>query len=120
MSKHTIEISDESGKSFKVVVAIGYTGNSIGNWRSLDKGFIRFNNGRAEYENAGTDSGRAGYSELTVRHLFFYENAQSQTFGLRLNDYADWLGVNDQGMGYLWQPWVLSLKPSRISWVLAD
>ena len=95
MSKHTIEISDKSGN----VVAIGYGDNSIGNWRSLNKGFIRFNKG--QYENAGADNGRDVYSEPTVRHLLFYENSQSQSFGLRLDDYADWLGVNDQSIGYL-------------------
>ena len=111
MSKHTIQISDEDSKTFQIVVSIGYTGNSIGNWRSIEKGCIRYTQGRVEYKNA---------KELTVRHVYLYESPQSDITGLRLNDYCDWTGVNDEGMGYLWQPWVLDFKPYRISWVLVD
>ena len=111
MSKHTIQISNEDGQSFQIIVSIGYTGNSIGNWRSLEKGYIRYAQGRAEYGNT---------KEPTVRHVWLYESMQSDISGLRLNDYANWLGVNDEGMGYLWQPWVLNFKPYRISWVLVD
>ncbi len=112
MSKHTIEISDEDNKSFKIILSIGYSGNSIGSWRSLDKGFIKFNGGRVRYlTSEGTQ---------TTNHVMLFEDPQSEFSGLRLNDYSDWLGVNDQGMGYLWQTWAIGLKPSRISWILVD
>ena len=120
MSKHTIEISDGDNKSFKVVLSIGYIGNSIGNWRTLDKGFIRFNNGRAEFQNAAQAQGLVPMAEMTVRNVLFFEDSQSPNYGLRLNDYIDVFGVNNQGMGYLWQAWTISSKPARISWVLAD
>ena len=111
MSKHTIQISDEDGKSFNVIVSIGYVGWSVGDWRSVEKGFIRYTQGRVEYEMTTVP---------TVRDLWLYDSPQSIYHGLRLNDYANGAGVNNQGMGYLWQPWVLDFKPHRISWVLVD
>ncbi|HRH40326.1 MAG TPA: hypothetical protein PKY82_01685 [Pyrinomonadaceae bacterium] len=122
MSKHTIQISDDSGQSFQMVVSIGFTGNSIGNWRSLEKGYIRSTQGRTEYRNSAADYTHDGntISQPTVLHLLIFDNMQSEYYGMRLNDYKDMLGVNDQGMGYVWQPFVVNLKPYRISWVLVD
>ena len=111
MSKHTIQISDDDGKSFQIVVSIGYTGWSIGNWRSLEKGYIRYAQGRVEYDLTVVP---------TVRDVWLYDSPQSKYHGLILNDYANGLGVNDEGMGYLWQPWAIDFKPYRISWVLVD
>jgi hypothetical protein len=45
---------------------------------------------------------------------------QSQQGGIRLNEYGGVYTTNDSGMGYLVQPWCLTMKPYRISWVLAD
>ena len=86
----------------------------------MDKGFIRFNNGRAEFQNAAAVQGLDHFAEPTVRNVLFFEDSQSPNYGLRLNDYIDVFGVNNQGMGYLWQTWTISSKPARISWVLAD
>jgi hypothetical protein len=120
MSKRTIQISDEEGKSFQVVISIGYIAGSIGTWRSLENGCIRYTQGKVKYTNAGQDYTKANYSQPTVRHAWLYESPQSNITGLRLNDYVEWSGFNDQGMGYLWQPWVLDFKPYRISWVVVD
>ncbi len=116
MSKRTIQISDEDGKSFQVVISIGYIAGSIETWRSLENGFIRYKQGKVDYSNAGADYTKKNYSQPTVRHVWLYESPQSNVTGLRLNDYVHWSGFNDQGMGYLWQPWVLDFKPYRISW----
>lgn len=119
MGKHTIQISDDDGKTFKIVVSIGLGGSSMGNWRSLDYGRIRYTQGRAEHQNCSDDVitfSLSGY----LNDMVLFDSPQSQKYGLRLNEYSNIFGIKDQGMGYVWQPWVLDLKPSRISWVLID
>lgn len=115
MSRHTVSISDEDGKAFKIVVTIGFFGSSIGSWHSLEVGRIRYTQGKVVY---GEDPGSLG---LSTRDIYLFDSPQSQTYGIRLNEYNGWTGmVNDQGMGYLMQPWVLNFKPYRISWALVD
>ncbi|HEY0007057.1 MAG TPA: hypothetical protein VGB17_19910 [Pyrinomonadaceae bacterium] len=117
MAKHIVEISDEAGRSFKIAVSIVWTGNSTGSWRTLDKGFLRYNSGRAEWQNITAAPG--GWRTELGRHLLLF-TSQGSTWGMRLNDYINIWEPNDQGTGYVIQPWVLSLEPYRISWVLAD
>jgi hypothetical protein len=113
MAKHTIEISDENGKSFRIEFSMGLKMFSAENgiWRSLDRGRIRFNSGKGEIEYPRT--------ELTLGDL--YLSPPQGDWGLRLNEYNNmFTGVYEQGTGYLIQPWVLDFQPYRIYWALAD
>jgi hypothetical protein len=113
MPRHTVEISDESGNSCRILIDIGMNlvTSGKGTWRTLDKGAIRYNSGPAKCI-PGTYVGDDFDLQL-------YASAQSG-WGMRLNDYTGSLVTNDDGMGYLVQPWCLTMKPYRISWVLAD
>jgi hypothetical protein len=111
MATYIIEIGDEKGGSFKTSVSIStLDGASGGSWRTIDKGHIRYNSGAVEKQNSP--------GELAVRHLLFYSN--DNTWGIRLNDFQDLWGANDEGTGLILQPWVLSFPPGRISWALVE
>ncbi|MBX7175010.1 MAG: hypothetical protein K1X72_28795 [Pyrinomonadaceae bacterium] len=116
MSKHIVSISDEDGKAFKITVSIGFLGSSIGSWHSLEVGRIRYTQGKVLY----MDETEGFFGSFLSRHILLFDSPQSQNYGMRLNDYYGFAGVNDQGMGYLYQPWVLDFKPYRISWALMD
>ena len=109
MYKHIVEIGDEYGKSFKVSVEIDYVGvRREGTWRALDKGFIRYNSGRAKKQQI---DGTITTTELV---LVSFEN----TWGIRFDIWDDIWGVKDQGKGVILQPWVLGIDPGPISWAL--
>lgn len=103
MADYMVRIVDQNGKSFKVSITT-YPGGA--KWQSLDKGFIRYHNGKNAYSPS--------HGTLTSYHLHF--NCTEDESGLRLNDWFDILGVNDGGQGHVAQSWVLGLAPGRISW----
>ena len=106
-----VEIGDESGNSFKVSVSTAFMGRNRGNWRTIDKGFIRFNSGQTQVEHSnGTTS---------TRHVYLLSGENSE-WGLRLNDFENMINVNDEGTGFVEQGWVTGLKPGRISWTLVS
>ncbi len=111
MADYVIQIGDENGVSFKVVVTItttlaGFSGN--GTWRSKDKGYISHTSGEVKRQkSSGTQ---------TTKHIYLY--SPEGKWGIRLNDFHDWLGANDQGSGVLEQTWALAITPGRISWAL--
>jgi hypothetical protein len=108
MANCIVEIGDESGNSFKVVVSTPFNGNSIGNWRTIDNGYIRFHSGYTRnLDSLGT---------LSTRHVQLYSG--ENTCGLRLNDFEDLIRVNKQGTGYLYPQWSLRCRPGRLSWVV--
>jgi hypothetical protein len=122
MPRHVVEISDEAGNSFRVLVDIGRVGlgaaaGTQGTWRTLDKGSIRYSSGPAKFRS-GVDAGTG--SNVEDYYLYLYSSPQAQGWGIRLNEYAGRLVVNDSGMGLVAQAWCLTLSPDRISWVLAD
>lgn len=112
MSTHTILIKDDFGKSFKVAVSLGWVGFSIGTWRSLDNGSISV--------PFGTVKTGASQGTLTSQHIYLSRNTQDTYWGIRLNDFRDVLGINDQGMGEIADSWAISLRPNRISWMIVD
>jgi hypothetical protein len=114
MGRHTVEIGDVAGNSFKISVNIGYTGvHTEGSWRSLDKGWIRYNSGIAKkYQVDGT------ISEADLR--LFGTDGFDGGYGIVLYKWDDIGGTNDQGTGMLYQPWVLNAKPGKISWALVE
>ena len=105
MSKHIFEIGDSDGNSFRISIEIPFLRFSNGSWRTLDKGYIRYNSGPTN-----PTEGFAGDDDdlLLV--------SKEGTWGLRLDDYQDFWGVNEQGSGELLQGWSLNMKPGTISW----
>ena len=110
MANYIVEIGDEKGNSFKISVSMSMLNSwaSTGSWRTIDKGYIRHNSGVAERESSP--------GELTVKHFLLYSS--DNTWGIRLNDFEGFWGANDEGTGFIHQPWVLSFEPGRISWAL--
>ena len=110
MANYTVEIGDEEGNSFRISVsAITTFGARFdGSWRTIDKGYIRYNSGVAWKEKSNGD--------LTVMHLLLIGN--DNTWGISLNDFNDIWGANDEGTGIILQPWVLNFTSGRISWAL--
>ncbi len=108
MASHIIDIGDEKGNSFEMCLEVSYWYYPTGSWRTLDKGYIRFNSGwTKKTKSEGT---------LVGTHLLLFSSAN--TWGIRLNDFSDAGGANDQGSGIILQPWVLSFESGRISWAL--
>jgi hypothetical protein len=109
MIKRIVEIGDEKGKSFKLEINIGGAGDATGYWRTMDKGFVKYNSGVAQ---------KYGDGSVFERALFLSET--HNTWGIKLYKWCSFWGVNDQGTGSVLQPWVLGLEPGSISWVLLD
>ena len=42
------------------------------------------------------------------------------TWGIKLEYFEDFWGLNDEGKGEVLQDWVLGLDPGRISWAVVD
>ena len=107
MSKHIFEIGDSDGHSFKISIELPFNRTSKGSWRTLDKGLIRYNSGKTI-----PTSGYGGSDDdiLLV--------SSEGTWGLKLDDYQDFWGLNDEGTGEVLQRWALQIKPGKISWAL--
>ena len=113
MANYIVEIGDEKGNSFKISVSVVTTFSgplTSGSWRTIDKGYIRYNSGAVQKVTSNGD--------VFVEHLLLYRS--DNTWGIRLNDFNDLWGANDQGNGAILQPWVLSFEPGRISWALVE
>jgi hypothetical protein len=108
MAKYVVEIGDEGGKSFKVEINLGFMRRTKGDWKTLDKGFIRFNSGGAERNES--------VGELSGAHLFLLTN--DNTWGIRLNDWDNFFKTNNHGTGWAEHSWVLGLRNGRISWTI--
>lgn len=108
MANYVVEIGDGDGKSFKISLSVPFLAYMNGSWRTLDKGYIRYNSGATQVENStGT---------LSSQHLYLYQS--DNTWGIRLNDFRDISGANDEGTGIIVHPWVLNFSYGRISWAL--
>lgn len=107
---YIVEIGNSSGQSFKIKLEVGFWGKSEGTWLTLDKGQIRFNSGWNKKQNS--------HGTLTTMHLLLFNS--EDTWGIRLNDFTDLTGANNQGNGILLQSWSLGFQPDAISWILLD
>ena len=104
---YIVEIGDEMGKSCKV--SITTRGKfSMGEWRTIDKGYLNQNSGTARHINS---NGTLGCHLQLV--------GGSDECGLRLNDWTYMLQLtNSQGTGWLAGSWGLGLGHGRVSWVI--
>lgn len=104
--RHTVEIADSQGKTMQLSVYVNEIGSG-GSWRAIEKGMIRYNSGPVRqvaqgYFDPDTDL------ELMV--------SDGRTHGIKLIEFISWDTVNDQGTGYVVQPWVIGLTPGNIDW----
>jgi hypothetical protein len=136
---HTVEIGDRAGHSFKIEIstlsALGLLKDALagnqkefqpritgvsrqrevfyakpdGDWRVADKGFIRYNSGTVARNHSG--KGDLTTSDVMLLNL-------DGTWGMKLFEYEDQSGVNDEGEGFVIQPWVLGFPPGKFSWTL--
>ena len=110
MGTYNVEIGDGTGKSFKLKIETVFaTKVHDGHWRSIDKGFIRFNSGKA------IEVSDHWYEDSDLKLL-----DKNDQWGIYLNKFTGRLWANDHGVGKLVQPWVLKAKPGKISWVILD
>ena len=111
---HTVQIGDYDGNAFKIRVNMDLVG-SDGTWLTLDYGYIRYSSGvawRIKYDHDLTSGG--------LQLL-----GPNGKYGIQLDDWAPrWIAAghlpNDRGDGNALQPWVLKLKPGKITWALVD
>lgn len=110
MADYIVEIKDSNDVSFKIAVSIitTYSPRKSGSWRAKGDGFICINSGEARKEDS--------HGTLTTVHLLLC--GPNGTWGIRLNDFNDVIGANDEGSGVLQQAWALALTPGKISWKL--
>ena len=103
---YQVRVMDMEGTSFRMGLSFAIKGfDAI--WQTTDKGFIRYNSGQTSYTSStGT---------FTGYHLHFNYN---DDWGIRFNDWFDILGINSEGSGWLYQSWVIAIKPGRISWYI--
>lgn len=107
------KLKDSDGKSFRIIldlpiIIFDYKAPRV--WRTKDKGFIRYNSGKAYFhrlKGTGPDM-----------EIFFFN--KDRVTGLELYDLLDFWGLNDKGTGFLVQTWTLKMKPGKIRWALID
>ena len=138
MRNHTVELSDKAGKSCKIRISTPSAGTKIwhgitsdmldegpktGDWRTLDKGFIRYDSGetysyKSDNEEYTTrDCYLLSIGGIELRHFYGKEHGK---YGIKLFEYEDWNGVNNDGEGFVIQQWVLSFTVGRITWAVID
>ncbi len=125
MRNHTIEIADKTGQIFRLRVSTpsngtkvwgGITGTDpypLGNWRSLDKGFIRHHHGNIHFRRTYNSK------DLTTNDIYLSDSSDKQR-GIEIFEYEDWTGVNDVGTGIVYQSWVLNMSVGKFSWAIID
>ena len=101
--KHTVEIADSAGNTMQISVYVENVGWG-GSWRAIDKGCIRHNSGSVQ-QYAGSWS-----PDVSVQLV------AGGGAGIDLQKFISWGTANDQGVGRLEQPWVITLKPGDIEW----
>lgn len=106
--RYIVEIGDDRGNSCKLSIVVPLT-SPRGSWRSIDKGYICVNSG-ATVEV---------FPEFFGDSNVFLLNTAG-VWGIRLDKFGGYTGVNDEGSGEVVQPWVLSLTPGTISWSLVE
>lgn len=111
MADYIVEIGDGNGVSFKIAITkttsfSGLSGN--GSWRTKDKGFITYNSGEAV--------ARPSKGTMTTHNLLLFN--KEGKWGIKLNNFHDWIGANDEGIGELVQNWAVGIAAGRISWAL--
>jgi hypothetical protein len=107
LKDYVVSITDDDDNTVAVAIKFVNAVHNAGTWRALSMGAIRY--------NSGSTQERKSLGTVTTYHL---ELVSHGSWGIRLNDFEDMWSVNDEGSGYLVQPWVLSLRPGRISWSL--
>lgn len=132
MRNEELTILDKIGNKFTMKVSTPGLGTKVwrgftqdmgaeqvtGSWRTYDHGFIRFNFGktRSRFSNNGDRTTR----DLLVAGPTGTEGIRtydrSDKFGIQLFEYEDVFGVNDEGEGFIIQPWVVTMLPGRIQW----
>ena|SRR5215203_5209555 len=110
MSDYIIQIADAKLKSFKVSLSIATIGVAVkGKWRTLDEGCIRYNKGRAEYTHVqGT---------MVNKNIILLPKDENY-YGVKLDNFMGVFSANEDGEGFVVQPWVLSFVPGRITWTV--
>jgi hypothetical protein len=88
-----------------------------GDWKVIDRGYIRYEKGEVWYRRSGSD----GWGTGDVRHLdillFLGSEPGSDDWGISLRSFFALNGTNSSGgSGYLDQPWVSHAAPGSISW----
>jgi hypothetical protein len=135
---HTVEIGDRAGHTFKIEISTlsalglakerlarnqkvsfpaitGVSAENIhgawpdGDWRVVDKGFIHYNSGKVV-------TNRSGKGDISTYDVMLLN--LDGTWGIKLFEYEDTFGVNDEGEGFVIQPWVLGFPPGKFSWTL--
>ena len=112
MREHTVEIGDSQGHAFKMLIWTPSAWTKVkfwnssdryydGDWRAVEKGYIRFNSGDALRRHNG--DGTTG-ADL---YLYLPDEKDKSNVGIILRKYDDWEGTNAEGAGEL----VLNAKP---------
>jgi hypothetical protein len=129
MRQHTVEIGDSQGHAFKMLIWTPSAWTKVkfwnssdryydGDWRAIEKGYIRFNSGDAIRRYNG--DGETG-ADL---YLYVPDEKDKGNAGIILSKYDDWSGTNDEGAGELFvrakPPWGLILTPGPLTWSLVD
>jgi hypothetical protein len=87
-----------------------FSNQSPGNWRTIEKGALRFNSGNVY---ATVKPGTSSTDDIYLANL-------DGTWGMKLFEYADMAGVNDEGIGFVIGPWIMNFGEGRFSWTLVD
>ena len=112
MPSYNVEITDEFYKSFKIKITLPLLriNSTVGAWRVLENGFIKLENGTTRRQKS--ESGWNSTHMLIV--------SPENEWGIKLNDWDDYISVNDEGKGFIHQSWVTGLRPGPISWALVS
>jgi hypothetical protein len=95
-----------------------------GDWKVIDRGYIRYEKGEVWYRRSSTDFG-SGFVPGDVRHLdillFLGNEPGEDDWGIALRSFFALNGTTSSGGGgYLDQPWVSHASPGQIGWDIPE
>jgi hypothetical protein len=110
--RYTVELSDVDGNACKVALSLPVlkvdTDKTNSTWRTLDKGWIKYNSGGC---SAWGPVFHSGNLSLLIGDGWIVD----------LMEFLDWKNtVNDSGAGLIDQSACVGFKPGKITWALLE
>jgi len=114
MSKYLIQITDYSNNQFPLLINVPAWGGPT--WQSIQKGWIRYNNGPGLIVDKSNNNPFMGnpYDMSFQRHKHLY--ICTSTWGIVLFDFLGWTDANDSGRGYLINQWAVYADSGPLGW----
>jgi hypothetical protein len=109
MLEHRVSVTDCNGLSMKILIHLSDGGS--GTWRTLDKGFFR-------YEQGVADVGYSSTSPFGWLALYGGDDVDDSKLVLHLDNFRSMTTVQREGKGKIYVQDFILMRPGEASWQL--